>query len=134
MVVDWKVLLSYDAKAEFYNIINEDVDFSKIREEANDFLTSLIMLLLHNGAYELQSTVESTILFKVNLEPGQTPPEYFDDIFNKAFPSKTDFRFMLLSTVNQNDYSTFSTNNEMSLHSANFQLKVEKSRKLLERI
>lgn len=131
ITVEWEVMLSYDAKDEFYKLINETLDFDKIQDEAKKFRLSLIILLLDSGAKNMKSYCDSTILFNITLPQEENPTTYFDKIFEANFEKKQDFIYMLHCTVNQNNYPTFSTNNTLSMHAPNFEVEVQRAEKLL---
>lgn len=134
MNVEWEVMLSYDAKDAFYKLINEDLDFDKIQDETKDFRLSLIILLLDSGAENIKSYCKSTVLFNITLPQKENPTTYFYKLFEANFEVKQDFVYMLHCTVNHNNYTTFSTNNELSIHAPNFEIEVESAKKLLQKI
>lgn len=134
MDVKWNVLLSYDAKKEFYKVLTEKYDFEKIKDEVKNFRLSLIAVLLDAGATEIESHCKSTILFKISLPQQDNPTEYFEQLFNNTFEQKNDFIYMLLCTVEQNRYPVYVTNNKLSLHASNFAIDVEEAKTLLSNI
>ncbi len=131
MNITWQVLLSYDANQEFYQPINEVLDFSKIQNETKDFRLALIILLLNEGAKKIVSYTKSSMLFTITLPQGKNPVILFEELFNESFKGKADFHYVIQCAVNPSNYPTNVTNNKLSLHSNNFQLAVEKGEKLL---
>lgn len=134
MTVEWQVLLSYDAKNEFYKPINENLNFDLINDEVKDFRLTLIILLIDVGAENLKSYTKSSILFNMTLQVGENPITILKKFLANNFERKQDFTYMLHCTVNQDNYLTFGTNNELSLHAANFENQVEMAKQLLPQI
>jgi hypothetical protein len=131
MDVTWQVILSYDADNTYYQPINENLDFGKIQDEVKDFRLALIVLLLDAKAERLVSYTKSAILFEITLDQRENPTGLFDKLFKENFKGKADFHYMIQCTVKQNNYQTFVTNNDLSLHAVNFQLDVDKGKELL---
>lgn len=131
MNITWQILLSYNASLEFYHLQGGNYDFTKIQQETHKFRTSLLVLLIESGATGFESYVESTMLFNITLEQGNTPIEYYQKVFLENFSDKKDFRYMIQCAITTESYKTFGTNNTMSLHSSIFQLDVEKANALL---
>lgn len=134
MNVEWEVMLSYDAKVEFYQVLIEKYDFDKIKEEAKDFRLSLLALLLDSGASDIESHCKSTIVFKQSFPQGMNPTEYYEGLFSNTFENKNDFSYMMLCTVGQSHYPVYVTNNGLSLHSNSFALDVKEAKALLAKI
>jgi hypothetical protein len=134
MTAEWQVLLSYDAESKHYKPINEKFDFTQIEEEAPKFRVALITLLLSVGAKRLKSHCKSTILFYIDLEAGQNPTIVLSELFSDAFENDKDFIYMLQCTVNETNYLTFTTNNSMSMYTANFDIDVDTAEILLPKV
>lgn len=134
MNVEWQVMLSYDAKTEYYRPTNESLDFDLIKDEIKDFRLNLIILLIDVGAENLKSYTKSSILFNMTLQVGENPITILQRFLANNFERKQDFTYMLHCTVNQDNYVTFGTNNELSLHAANFENQVETAKQLLPQI